>query len=236
MVSGGRYGHPVGERVVEVWWAGASDDRLGLLALLDDVERRRVGAFRHGGARATFVVAAALSRLVLGERLGIDPRQVPLERACPGCGGPHGRPRLAYGGPVHSVSHSGTLVAVAVGAGGGDEHAALGVDVQLVDPQLPPPVDDVLTPVEQDDGVDIWDAWVRKEAVLKATGEGLRRPMTDLRCRPAGVVTYGADFIAQTCALTVPGWCDRIYAGSSAALGPGPVRVVDHDGRAWLTS
>ena len=76
------------------------------------------------------------------------PGDVPVERTCPDCGRPHGRPRLDLpGAPQLSVSHSGLLVVVAAHDG------PVGVDVQRI----------ADVPAGTDAG-----AWVRDEAVVKA--------------------------------------------------------------------
>ncbi|MEV5899188.1 4'-phosphopantetheinyl transferase superfamily protein [Streptomyces sp. NPDC052127] len=83
-------GHPV-----QVWWARLEDARTGLRALLDPVERVRYESTVDPAGRGRFLVGCALSRLVLGELLGLPPADVPLRRVCPRCGGPHGKVHLA---------------------------------------------------------------------------------------------------------------------------------------------
>ncbi|MFJ1804855.1 4'-phosphopantetheinyl transferase superfamily protein [Streptomyces sp. NPDC088157] len=82
-------GHPV-----QVWWARPGDARAGLLGLLDPVERARYESTVDPAGRGRFLVGCALSRLVLGELLGLPPADVPLRRVCPRCGGPHGKVHL----------------------------------------------------------------------------------------------------------------------------------------------
>ena len=113
-------------------------------------------------------------------------------RLCPQCGSEaHGRPwARADGVRVEvSVSRSGPhlLTAVSGGAGGpGTGTGAIGVDVESVEAvaaRWDPGV--VLAPGE---GADVGATaeeraaiWVAKEAVLKAWGVGLARPMTSFR-------------------------------------------------------
>ena len=102
-------------------------------------------------------------------------------RLCPGCGSDrHGAPWARHHGrPVHvSLSRSGAHLLTAVSTTG-----PLGVDVESVaavasrwDPAL------VLAPGERAEADDdrAWH-WVAKEALLKAYGVGLARPMTSVR-------------------------------------------------------
>ena len=82
-----------------------------------------------------------------------------------------------------SVSHSGDVVLVAITAAG-----RVGVDVEFVETRshadmLP----SVCTKAEQafvKTPEDFYAYWTRKEAILKATGEGLHRDMTDVVVAP----------------------------------------------------
>ncbi|MFI0351933.1 4'-phosphopantetheinyl transferase family protein [Actinomadura sp. 9N407] len=182
---------------VTVWWAARNDARPGLIGLLDPAERGRRGRYLREADRDRFTLGVAITRLVAGARLGIPAERVPLTRACADCDQPHGPPVIA-GGPAllpadpaathlsvsqpsvpHlSVSHSGDLVAVAV-----SPYGPLGVDVEEDSGRIG---DDIaghlLAPGEDAGGpAGLLAYWTRKEALLKATGDGLRVPMGDLR-------------------------------------------------------
>lgn len=171
----------------EVWWASPALARPEHLALLDQHEVGRHDRLRRREDRDRFVVGVALARIVLGRRLGVAAAAVRLDRTCPGCGEPHGKPRVLAGGGLElSVSHSGERVAVAVAG----EHP-IGVDVERVDSALDLAglVEQVLTRAEagrlgtgppEEGRYGFFLAWTRKEAIVKATGEGLRVPLTDL--------------------------------------------------------
>lgn len=146
---------------------------------LDQAETLRRSRFRSADDRDRFTLAAAMLRAIAAQEPGRRPADVVVDRRCPECGEPHGRPRLP-GGRLHaSITHSGDLVAVAVTAAG-----PVGVDVEqtaAIDYQ--PLLRSVCTPAEQAfvHGLrDFLTYWTRKEAVLKATGYGLRMPMTNL--------------------------------------------------------
>ncbi|SEF88838.1 4'-phosphopantetheinyl transferase [Thermomonospora echinospora] len=154
------------------------------MELLDEVERARRERYVRPADRDRFTVGVAVTRLAAGALLGVAPERVPLDRTCAGCGAPHGRP-VIDGGPHLSVSHSGERVVVALTGG------PVGVDVEEDAGRLTEGVaGQLLGPDEAADLRDLGPAarrrglleyWTRKEAVLKATGDGLRVPLTDLR-------------------------------------------------------
>jgi 4'-phosphopantetheinyl transferase len=154
---------------VHVWWAGlerAPD-------LMDDAERARHAALRRDVDRQRLQVGSALLRLAAGRLLDRDPRAVLVDRTCPDCGGAHGKPHIVDGDGLEvSVSHSGDRVAVALTFG-----AELGVDVEQINPDLDAAAlgPTVLHASEHASDLDTFLAyWTCKEAVLKATGDGLR--------------------------------------------------------------
>jgi 4'-phosphopantetheinyl transferase len=169
---------------VTVWWAARNDARPALTAILDPVEQARRGRYLREADRDRFTLGVAITRLVVGARLGLLPEQVPLTRACADCDEPHGPPVVA-GAPQPdmpashlSVSHSGDLVAVAV-----SPYGPVGVDVEEDSGRIG---DDIarhlLAPGEAAGGSSgLLAYWTRKEALLKATGDGLRVPLGDLR-------------------------------------------------------
>ncbi len=168
-----------------MWWARRDDVRPWHVDLLNDTERARRDRYRRDADRDRFTVGVAVTRLAAGVLLGVAPQEVPLDRTCPGCGAPHGRPTIA-GGPHLSVSHSGDLVVVALTRGG-----PVGVDVEESSDRLNEGIARQL--LASDEAADLRDLgrawfrqglltyWTRKEAVLKATGDGLRVPLTDVR-------------------------------------------------------
>lgn len=163
--------------------------------LLDGSERARAAEFLVEQDLALFVTGRVVARAALGSLAGIPADEVRLRTRCPGCGGPHGKPRPvgAAAGWELSLSHSGDLVAVAVTRG-----HPVGIDVERYVPSAEPgiPVEYglVLTPFERAmvealppdrQGAACLTQWTRKEAVLKATGEGLNTPMDSFTVTPA---------------------------------------------------
>ena len=195
--------------------------------LLDPAERGRLAKLRRPEDRARFVTAAALLRLVVAVELRVDAKDVPIDRSCDRCDQPHGKPRIP-GGDLHvSVSHSGALAAVALTRAG-----PVGIDVEAKTPrEMAALVKTVLSPQEiLRDPDDFYVYWCRKEAVVKATGAGLRVPPVDVVVsdarHPARLVSYqGASIDCAIGDLEIrPG-----YAGAIAVLAAGTVRVEMQD-------
>ena len=117
---------------VEVWWSSLVAADRDLEGVLDPVERARLAAMERPADRGRSLVGFALLRAAVAQHLGVDPRDVVIDRTCEDCGEPHGRPRVvgpAGAAPWVSVSHSGVLVLVALTAATG---GGVGVDVQRV--------------------------------------------------------------------------------------------------------
>ena len=212
----------------DVWWAApaAPADAPGLVAMLDGHERTRMGRFRRDVDAARYLAAHALTRVVLGVRLGRPPASLVFDRTCR-CGEPHGKPTLA-GGPGFSFTHAGAVVGVAVLDGG-----PVGLDVEPVRalPDLEGMAAHVGAPAEP---AAFFRAWTRKEALLKATGDGLAGPMAAIVLDEDGVVAWSGDGAPDG-----PVWLRDLVApdGSPAAvagLGGHPPTVAEHDARPLL--
>ncbi|MCL9794975.1 4'-phosphopantetheinyl transferase family protein [Frankia sp. AgKG'84/4] len=188
----------VGARAVtcHVWLSRRLSCPERYLGLLDDAEQSRAAEFLREQELGLFVTGRVLARAALGLLAGIPASDVALHTRCPGCGGSHGKPTPvgAAAGWELSISHSVSLVAVAVTHG-----HPLGVDVERyvapAEPGIPVEYEMVLTPAERSAVESLASdrqagacltLWTRKEAVLKATGEGLNRPMDSLTVSAAG--------------------------------------------------
>ena len=153
---------------------------------LSDAERKRAATYRHDGDRARFEVGALLVRTVVGRICGVPGRAVTVDRTCDWCGRAHGRPRVPGSGLHLSVSHSGDIVVVAVSVDG-----PVGVDVEQVTGRgffdhvaLISRVFDASERAHITNAGEFLTSWTRKEAVLKATGNGLRVPPADVLVTP----------------------------------------------------
>ncbi|MFI0421260.1 4'-phosphopantetheinyl transferase family protein [Spongiactinospora sp. 9N601] len=172
---------------VWVWWSRVrSDLAAAYLArnAMSAEETSRLAAMRRAAARDRFVLGSALMRSAAGHHLGLPPERVVVDRRCATCGKPHGKPAIPGGSGLEiSLSHTDALVVCAVA-----RRTPIGVDVEdgaaLLDGDAVAGM--VLAPGEETAYRDLPPAgrraalltyWTRKEALLKATGDGLRVPM-----------------------------------------------------------
>ena len=213
------------------------DLRAAHLTLLNDTELARARRFQRSCDSDRSLLGAALLRITAARHLGVRPADVAVDRTCGRCGAQHGRPQLPGSGLHASVSHSGDIVAVALtGAGpvGVDVEAVRSIDFAAV-------TDSVCVPAERGEvrsALDFYTYWTRKEAVLKATGEGLSRPMTDLQVTPPGsapvLLRIGSDG-APACRMAgIP--AGGGYQAAVAVLTAGPVAFSTHEATASLAS
>ena len=163
----------------EVWFAWVGDHARDVERYsrdyLSSTERARLIEYRGREAAERYVVTRSLVRIVLGQRLGVAPRDVEVSRT------DTGKPIVAADAHFN-VSHSGDLVLLALSA-----DRPIGVDVERRRDvsRVPALSQRWLTPTERRDferlctnGTPESDAFLRvwslKEAQLKALGVGIR--------------------------------------------------------------
>ncbi|MFD7233470.1 4'-phosphopantetheinyl transferase family protein [Streptomyces sp. NPDC059881] len=193
------------------------------LSLLDAEEQARAASFTRPRDRSMYLAAHVGLRLLLGDRLGVHPRDLRFGRdRCAHCAGPHGRPVLLDGpGGLHfSLSHCAgiTLVGVADVLVGVDVERLPGRrTVELCLSRLHPRERDELLRVPwAERTLDFCRLWTRKEAYLKALGTGLSRGLdrdylgAGGEGRPAGWrvvnLSCGPQDRTHAAALAVPRW------------------------------
>ena len=194
--------------------------------LLDPAESARVDRLVRAEDRTRQIAGAALLRLAVGYLANVDPVMISVDRTCDACGQPHGRTRLV-GIDLHaSISHSGDRVAVALTRAG-----PVGVDVERISPiEVGVLASEVLAPGEQAISArDFFTYWVRKESVVKATGDGIPAGLERVRVsrpsEPAFLLDYpGRSLRAVTMADLSPG---DDYAAAATVLAPGPIIVTE---------
>jgi len=214
---------------VDLWWFDARAEivRPGDAAVMDAGERRRARTLLSALARHRFEVAHVMLRRVLAGYLAAAPGALLLGRErCPRCGRP-GRPVLRPGhaaAPWFSLAHSGDLVLIAVAG------RPVGADLERDPAGCVCPVNEVLHPAdaatlaplaEPDRHRAIIGCWVRAEAVLKCTGEGIGHGFAGLR---AGQPERQPGRIQRVRGCSVRGLAAPAgYQAALALAGPGGV-------------
>jgi 4'-phosphopantetheinyl transferase len=146
---------------------------------LSDDERERAARFHFERDRNRFVAGRGMLREILGRLLGMTPEELFFSY------GVHGKPRLAAptGADFHfNVAHSDSLAVYAVA-----RRQEVGIDVERIRPlpEMEHLAEQLFSEPERarwrrlpDDQkmAAFYHGWVRKEALLKAGGQGLGGP------------------------------------------------------------
>jgi 4'-phosphopantetheinyl transferase len=202
-------------------------ERLGAVLSVD--ERARAKRITIAGPRRRFIVGRVALREILGRYASIPPSEVRF------CYGRRGKPALDLEGTVlrFNLSHSGDLALVAIALG-----REIGVDVERV--RVDRDFERIATrffskvevatllafsPAERTEA--FYRCWTRKEAYIKAIGEGLAIPLDSFD------VVFAPDAPAALLANRLDP--DQVHQWSMTALDPDPgyagAVVVEGDGR-----
>jgi 4'-phosphopantetheinyl transferase len=172
--------------VVEVWSASRDPETplvSRLETYLDGDEKLRADRFVSACDRSRFIAGRAFLRMLLARYVGIPPGDIRFRY------GAYGKPALAGSdrGLQFNFSHSDALAVCAVGSGCGE----IGVDIERARPIagaesvsrafLSPDELARLSVIPEAIRLQaFYEAWTRKEAMLKALGCGLSRRLEDL--------------------------------------------------------
>lgn len=152
----------------------ASEPAVGRLqALLAADERERARRFRFERDRCRYVVGRGLLRVLLSRYLATRPEEIRFAY------GPHEKPALAGAGPRFNLSHSGSVALLAFSSGG-----EVGIDVERDDgdfarERIPErffssaEVKALRALPRALQSRAFLSCWTRKEAFIKARGDGL---------------------------------------------------------------
>ncbi|WIY05394.1 4'-phosphopantetheinyl transferase superfamily protein [Amycolatopsis mongoliensis] len=170
---------------IVVRWSSPLPAEERFLRLLDEVEQGRFDAYRQDADKRRFLTGRVLAKTVAAERLGLAVEAVKFDATCEDCGKPHGRPRIPGADLTLSISHSGELIGVAatpsVPVGLDVETAGRKADDGLIEYALSPAEAAHLTGLsDAEKAAAFFVYWTRKEAVMKATGKGLRIPLKSI--------------------------------------------------------
>jgi 4'-phosphopantetheinyl transferase len=157
-------------------WAPA-ERQAALEAMLEPHERERAERFAFPWLRTRYTVAHAALRTIAARRLGTEPTALRWSTSR------FGKPCLPGTGLELNLSHAGDWGLVALG-----DRDPLGVDLEAIVPERASPemIRAVTSPAERaafaalparEHAAAFFRLWVRKEAVIKALGTGLSRPL-----------------------------------------------------------
>jgi medium-chain acyl-[acyl-carrier-protein] hydrolase len=173
--------HPLAEGEVHVWRAVLErppEELEALYRTLSAEERERAARFHFDNHRRHFIAGRGILRALLGRYLGRDPGGLAFRYEA------RGKPLLAGGEALaFNLSHSHGLALYAVARG-----VDVGVDVERVRPEFAgeqvagrffsPAEVAVLRGLPPEQRQEAFFAcWTRKEAYMKATGQGLSLPL-----------------------------------------------------------
>jgi 4'-phosphopantetheinyl transferase len=168
-------------REVQIWgiWLTASDATVAYYhSILSLDERHRAERFRFGILRRSYILSRGGLRIVLAHYLGCAPTGIEF------IDGPKGKPALRDSSRIRfNTSHSGEMALYALTVG-----CELGVDVEqfraLDDPESiasrffsPSEASELLSLNPEERGTAFFRCWTRKEAYVKAIGDGLTIPL-----------------------------------------------------------
>jgi 4'-phosphopantetheinyl transferase len=148
------------------------------LQLLSPDEKNRANKFRFKEDRQRFIAARAILRLLIGKYLEINPTEISFQY------GEFGKPSLADTNSLQfNISHSQNVALFAF-----TKKFNIGVDVEFVNPNTKikeiaasffstNEIKNLLALPEKQQTLGFFYCWTRKEAFIKAVGEGLSFPL-----------------------------------------------------------
>ena len=169
---------------IHVWRVSLNQNPLRLPELkevLSSDERTRAERFRFDKDRNQFIESRAALRLLLSQYLNVSPTSLTFAKAA------HGKPALVNGqsqsGLRFNLSRRDGLALVAI-----TRDREIGIDVELIQPDLPffeianvsfseNELAELKSLPEAQQAAGFYNCWTRKEAYVKARGEGFSFPL-----------------------------------------------------------
>jgi 4'-phosphopantetheinyl transferase len=161
---------------LHVWAVSLHGDPEPFGSLLSEAERQRMERFRFMDHRRRYQIGHGALRAILGGYLGRDPRSLEFQQ------GPRGKPFMTGPGIYFNLSHSGKLALIGV------SDCEIGIDVEKVRhleslteiarrhfSEVEFTALDALDDTDRE--LAFYRCWTRKEAYIKALGEGLSMPL-----------------------------------------------------------
>jgi 4'-phosphopantetheinyl transferase len=220
--------------LIQVWLAildVPADEKAELADYLSADEQARASRYGHPQVRERFTVGRGLLRRILAGCLDCDPRELAFGY------GPHGKPHL-LGAPgvamSFNISHSGSVAVYAVARG-----QAVGVDIEQIRPDRAThelaqryfatgEVKALRDLPAEERVAAFFRCWSRKEAFIKAIGDGLAFPLDEFEVslapgEPAALLAVRGDpAAARTWSLhdlvAPPGFAAAVAVAGQATL------------------
>jgi len=161
--------------IVEIWRIRLTGVTLGeeYLKLLSAGERVRAERFRFEEDRSRYIASHVAVRCILAKHAGCEARSLVF------CEGANGKPELEGAAIHHNLTHSGDLALLAVSLG-----EPVGIDIEktrfvpealdIAGRMFSEPERRMLVEAPEQEQSDLFlRCWTAKEAVVKATGQGL---------------------------------------------------------------
>ena len=171
----------LGEEEAHVWHADLElhkSSQVSYLNILSPDEKKRACEFRFAKDRRNFIIARGILRVLIGSYLEGEPAEISFHY------NEFGKPRVANEGDLaFNVSHSQNAALFAF-----TKKRDVGVDVEFVNPDIEVrdiaakffsanEVRNLFALPEEQQALGFFNCWTRKEAFIKAIGEGLSFPL-----------------------------------------------------------
>jgi 4'-phosphopantetheinyl transferase len=169
------------EEEVHIWRADLEVDECfqsSFLKLLSPDEKNRARKFRFAKDSSNFIAARGILRSLIGRYLQINPVEISFQYS------KFGKPGIANNNSLQfNISHSQNIALFAF-----SKRFTIGVDVEFVNPKIEAKdiaknffskneVLNLLALPEEQQSLGFFNCWTRKEAFIKAVGEGLSFPL-----------------------------------------------------------
>ena len=216
-------------------WSGSQDQPASAIAafhaILSRDEQERASRFKFEKHRVHFIAAHGILRRLLGAYLEIAPAHVRFRKS------DHDKPFLSDGLPSgdlrFNMSHSGGRVMLAFAIG-----RELGIDIEQVRPDFATQeiaerffsrseVDKLRSLPRDVQSEAFFNCWTRKEAFIKAIGEGLSCPLDTFD------VTLAPGEPARLLATRVEGQPASRWSMQSLDVGEGYKAAIAVEGQGW---
>jgi 4'-phosphopantetheinyl transferase len=218
---------------VHVWRVFLSEDLTATRCFestLAEDEKARAARFIFERDRHRYISARGILRDLLGKYMQCAPQKIDFEY------GPHGKPAVASpnsrSGISFNLSHSHELAVVAIA-----RNREVGIDVELIRPEFAgediakryfsvTEVADLNALPAQRKAEGFFLCWTRKEAYIKARGDGLHMPLDSFS------VSLSPDNPAELSSVDESRWKMESFV-SSGAQGSRYVATVVAEGKDW---